>query len=56
MELVGVQDILSKSFNTQNPHNVLAAVFDALLKLEDPAEIAMRRGKELADLDFRSWA
>lgn len=56
MELVGVQDILSKSFNTQNPHNVLAAVFEALLQLEDPVEIAARRGKDLEDLEFQSWA
>ena len=56
MELVGVQDVLSKSFNTQNPHNVLAAVFDALLQLEDPADVAARRGKSLEDLEFHSWA
>lgn len=56
MELMGVHDVLSKSFRSQNPHNVLSAVFDALLKLEDPALVAARRGKALEDLEYQSWA
>ena len=52
LELMGVADILTKSFGTQNPHNVLSAVFDGLLQIESPAEIAARRGKALEELEF----
>ncbi|MCC6221097.1 MAG: 30S ribosomal protein S5 [Deltaproteobacteria bacterium] len=47
LEKVGVHDILTKSLRSQNPHNVLAAVFDGLLQLESPEEVATRRGKSL---------
>lgn len=54
LELLGVHDVLTKSFNSQNPHNVLAAVFDALLKLESPEDVAARRGKEIDQLEYQS--
>ena len=55
MEHVGVGDILTKSFGTQNPHNVLGAVFDGLLQLEKPEEVAERRGKALEDLGYQVY-
>ena len=55
IELLGVQDVLTKSFGSQNPHNILAAVFDGLLQLELPDVIASRRGKQLDDLDYRVY-
>jgi len=55
LERVGVHDILTKSFGTQNPHNVLAAVFDGLLQLETPESVATRRGKTLEELDYRPF-
>ena len=55
LERVGVHDILTKSFGTQNPHNVLAAVFDGLLQLETPEAVATRRGKSLEELDYRPF-
>jgi small subunit ribosomal protein S5 len=55
LERIGVKDILTKSFGSQNPHNVLAAVFDGLLKMELPENIAYRRGKELEELDYRPF-
>ena len=35
---------LSKSQGSSNPHNVVKATFDALLKLRDPQIIASQRG------------
>lgn len=55
LERVGIQDILSKSFGSQNPHNVLAAVFDAMLQLETPDMIASLRGRALDELDYRPY-
>ena len=55
LELVGINDILSKSFGSQNPHNVLAAVFDGLLQLEDPEDVASRRGKQLEQLEYQVY-
>ncbi|MCL6441659.1 MAG: 30S ribosomal protein S5 [Thermoleophilum sp.] len=44
LELAGVHDVLSKSFGSQNPINVVKATVDALRKLRDPAEVAQLRG------------
>ena len=55
IEKVGVRDILTKSFNSQNPHNVLAAIFDGLLQLENPEIVAGRRGKQIEDLGYQVY-
>ena len=55
LELVGVKDILTKSFGSQNPHNVLAAVFDGLLQLESPEEVATRRNKTLESIEYQTF-
>ena len=44
LESVGVQNVLSKSQGSSNPHNVVKATFDALLKLRSPEKIAKERG------------
>ena len=43
VEAAGIQDILTKSIGTANPHNVVKATFDALLRLRDPREHQRRR-------------
>lgn len=55
LERVGVHDILTKSFGSQNPHNVLAAIFDGLLKMESPEEVATRRNKKIEDLAYQPF-
>ena len=55
LERCGISDILTKSFGSQNPHNVLSAVFDGLLQLEAPEEIALKRGKTLDELEYRPF-
>lgn len=52
LEKIGVHDILTKSFGSQNPHNVLAAIFDGLLQLETAEDVASRRGKALDQLEY----
>ena len=44
LECAGIRNVLSKSQGSSNPHNVVAATVDALAQLEDPAEVAQRRG------------
>jgi len=55
LERAGVKDILTKSFNSQNPHNVLAAVFDGLLQLESFEEVASRRGISTESFDYMPY-
>ncbi len=45
VEAAGIQNVLTKSLGTTNPHNVVKATMDALLKLRDIQEVANTRGK-----------
>ncbi len=44
LELAGVQDVLTKSLGSSNPHNIVKATIQALQSLEDAQAVAMRRG------------
>ncbi|HKW74913.1 MAG TPA: 30S ribosomal protein S5 [Terriglobales bacterium] len=50
MTSAGVQNVLTKSIGTANPHNVIKATFDALNRLRDRKEVAKVRGKESQEL------
>jgi len=50
MTSVGIQNVLTKSIGTTNPHNVVKATFDALKKLRDRQEVASMRGKAVEEL------
>ena len=50
MTSAGVQNVLTKSIGTPNPHNVIKATFDALKKLRDREEVATMRGKSVQEL------
>lgn len=50
MTSAGVQNVLTKSIGTPNPHNVIKATFDALKKLRDREEVAAMRGKAAQEL------
>ncbi len=50
MTSAGVQNVLSKSLGSANPHNVIKATFDALVQLRDRAEVAALRGKTVEEL------
>jgi small subunit ribosomal protein S5 len=50
MTSVGIQNVLTKSIGTTNPHNVIKATFDALKKLKNREAVASMRGKAVEDL------
>jgi small subunit ribosomal protein S5 len=50
MTAAGVQNVLTKSLGSPNPHNVVKATFDALVQLRDKAEVANMRGKTVEEL------
>jgi small subunit ribosomal protein S5 len=50
MTSAGVQNVLTKSIGTKNPHNVIKATFDALTQLRSKAEVAALRGKAEEEL------
>ena len=45
MTSAGIQNVLTKSLGTANPHNVIKATFDALIQLRNKSEVAALRGK-----------
>jgi small subunit ribosomal protein S5 len=50
MTSVGVQNVLTKSIGTTNPHNVIKATFDALKQLKNRESVANLRGKVAEEL------
>ncbi len=44
VEAAGIQNILTKSIGSKNPHNVIKATFEALGQLRDKNEVAAMRG------------
>lgn len=49
-EALGVQDVVAKCIGSNNPYNMVNATLDALTKMENPRQIANRRGKKVADI------
>jgi len=50
MTSAGIQNVLTKSIGTTNPHNVVKATFDALKKLKNKEAVATLRGKTAQEL------
>ena len=50
MEAVGIKDIRAKCLRSNNPQNVVAATFEGLKALRDPAEVAKTRGKSVEEI------
>ena len=46
VESAGIQNVLTKSLGSANPHNVVRATFAGLSGLKDPAAVLRLRGRE----------
>ena len=49
-QALGIQDVVSKSLGSSNPHNMLKATFYALCEVRSPRHIAAKRGKRVSEL------
>jgi small subunit ribosomal protein S5 len=49
-ETLGVQDIVTKSIGTSNPHNMIKATFAALENLMSPRQVAAKRNKKVGEI------
>ncbi|MGH8461682.1 MAG: 30S ribosomal protein S5 [Stenotrophobium sp.] len=49
-EVAGVQNVLAKSLGSRNPINMVRATLNALTKMNQPSEIAAKRGKTIAEI------
>lgn len=47
LDIAGLQNILTKSVGSSNPHNMVKATYNGLKNLTDPLEVAERRGVSL---------
>ncbi len=47
LESAGITDVLAKSKRSSNPHNVVKATIDALVKMRDAYTVAQHRGVNL---------
>jgi small subunit ribosomal protein S5 len=50
MEVAGIHNVLTKSLGTSNPHNVIKATFDALLRLKDEGRVAELRSRTVDEM------
>jgi small subunit ribosomal protein S5 len=50
MQSVGVRDVVTKVLGSNNPHNIVRAVFDGLSRLKSPEEVARLRGKRVEEV------
>lgn len=50
LEAAGIQNIRTKTLRSRNPHNVVKATMDGLLRLRDFEKIAANRDKSVAEI------
>lgn len=49
-DVMGIRNIVAKSYGSSNPYNMVRATLDALSQLRSPSEIAAKRGKTVEEL------
>ena len=50
LEVVGVHNVLAKSYGSRNPVNVVRATIDALNNMDSPESVAAKRGKTIEQI------
>ncbi len=50
LEVAGVRNVLCKSLGSSNPHNVVSATMDGLMRLRGADRVAALRGKTIEEL------
>ena len=49
-DVMGVTNVVAKSFGSSNPYNLVRATLNAFTHLSTPAEIAAKRGKSVEEI------
>ena len=49
-EVLGVKDVVAKSFGSSNPYNMVASTIKALQMIQSPKSTASRRGKKVNEI------
>lgn len=49
-ESLGVQDVVAKAIGSNNPYNMVNATIEALKSIQNPKQVASRRGKKVSDI------
>lgn len=50
LQALGVHNVRTKILGSSNPHNVIRATFNGLMRMKDPLEVARLRGKQVEEL------
>ena len=50
VELAGIKDITTKTYGSRNPINAVKAVFEGLMALRTPEQVAALRGKSVEEI------
>lgn len=49
-EVLGIQDVVAKSFGSSNPYNMVKAALEAFKLMESPRMVAARRGRRVNEI------
>ena len=49
-DVMGVTNVVAKSFGSSNPYNMVRATLNALASMNTPADIAAKRGKSVEEI------
>ncbi|MBR9983617.1 MAG: 30S ribosomal protein S5 [Wolbachia endosymbiont of Homalodisca vitripennis] len=49
-EVLGIKDVVAKSTRSNDPHNIICAVFKAFDVMLSPRQVASKRGKKISEI------